>query len=87
MKRRIRTLLEFCRAPQGRASIQRHLQLKDAKDVRERFIIPLLQEKWLAMSDPTRPRSHAQKYQTTDAGYKYLRSLDQPSIFDLEDSP
>ncbi len=81
-----RTLLEFCRTSRDRAAIQKHLQLKDPKDMRERYLSPLLEAGRLSMTDPEHPRSRSQKYQTTTEGHKYLRSLDQLSLFEGEES-
>lgn len=67
-----RALLEFCQTPQDRASIQQHLQLRERKHLRERYLQPLLAKGWLEMTDPNHPNAPTQKYQTTKAGQEIL---------------
>jgi ATP-dependent DNA helicase RecG len=69
---RSRSLLAFCRRPQYRASILSHLGLKSVKNLRQRYLQPLLQTGLLTMTDPEHPNSPEQKYQTTEPGIQAL---------------
>lgn len=71
--RREQLVLEYCRTPRRRAAIQELLELKDAKDVRRRFISPLVEAGWLTMTDPSNPTSTRQSYQTTNMGLERLK--------------
>ncbi len=61
-------LLDYCTTPRSRTEIQMHLQLKDTKHVRERYIYPLLSAKLIAMTDPEHPLSSNQRFKTTKLG-------------------
>jgi hypothetical protein len=67
------SLLAFSRTPRGRASIQKHLKLKDEKNVRDRYLKPLVEAGLLELTDPEHPTSRGQKYRTTDLGLTVLR--------------
>jgi ATP-dependent DNA helicase RecG len=74
---RVRVLLTFCKSPRDRASIQAHMKLKDRKDLRQRYLHPLLSNKLLAMIDPENPSSRGQKYKTTDLGLAVLKRYEE----------
>jgi ATP-dependent DNA helicase RecG len=67
------SLLAFSQTPRDRASIQRHLRLKDEKNVRDRYLKPLVEAGLLELTDPDHPTSRAQKYRTTELGLAVLR--------------
>lgn len=80
-------LLEFCQTPRSRTEISMHLQLTDAKHIRERYIFPLLSAKLLVMTDPEHPNSPKQKYKTTKLGSKAIilnekQNAKLPGLFD-----
>jgi ATP-dependent DNA helicase RecG len=64
-------MLHFCRTPRSRHHIMAHLSLKDVKSFRERYLQVALKEGLLEMTDPDHPRSHEQKFRTTEAGIQY----------------
>lgn len=79
------SLLEFCVTPRSRTEIQLHLQLKDVKHVRERYIYPLLSAKLIAMTDPEHPLSPNQRFKTTKLGenaFEIYGSRKPPTLFD-----
>lgn len=81
---RVRVLLAFCKSPRDRASIQAHMKLKDRKDLRQRYLHPLLENNLLVMTDPDNPSSRGQKYKTTDLGLALLKKYkeaDQIGLF------
>ncbi len=71
--KREQLILEYCRTPRRRAAIQQLLNLKDPKDVRKRFLMPLVEAGWLTMTDPSNPTSTRQSYQTTNIGLERLK--------------
>lgn len=73
LNERVRVLLAFCKSPRDRASIQAHMKLKDRKDLRQRYLHPLLENNLLAMTDPDNPSSRGQKYKTTELGMTILK--------------
>ena len=71
--RQFRQLLEFCISPRDRASMQAQLGLKDARNFRNTYIKPLLNQELLTMTIPEHPNSPQQKYRTTQAGQNFLQ--------------
>ena len=67
------SLLAFSRTPRGRASIQKHLRLKDEKNVRDRYLKPLIEAGLLELTDPEHLTLRVQKYRTTSLGLAVLR--------------
>jgi ATP-dependent DNA helicase RecG len=67
------SLLAFSRMPRDRVSIQKHLKLKDEKNVRARYLKPLIEAGLLELTDLEHPTSRAQKYRTMDLGLTILR--------------
>jgi len=85
-------LLGYCITPRSRTEIQMHLQLKDVKHVRERYIYPLLSAKLIVMTDPEHPLSPGQRFKTTKVGgnalaeYKGKTNIfSEPTLFDSLD--
>jgi ATP-dependent DNA helicase RecG len=72
-QKREQLILEFCRVPRRRAAIQQLIGLKDPKDVRKRYLSPLVEAGLLTMTDPSNPTSARQSYQTTNNGLEHLR--------------
>lgn len=77
---KMRDLLAYSQVPRDRASIQRHLGLKDEKNVRVRYLRPLLDAGLLELTDPEHPSSRAQKYRTTDLGVAALRLSEEEKL-------
>ena len=82
-------LLDYCLTPRSRTEIQIHLQVKDVKHVRERYIYPLLSVKLIMMTDPEHPQSPNQRFRTTKIGEKALGEYkgkvartSEPTLFD-----
>lgn len=73
-------LLQFCLSPRSRTEIQIHLQLRDVKHIRERYIFPLLSAKLISMTDPEHPLSRTQKFKTTKLGVTALELYGQSEI-------
>ena len=72
---KVNLLLDFCRSPRDRASIQARLKLRDTKHFRRTYLNPLIEQGLLAMTDPEHPNSPMQKYWTTERGEKSLAPL------------
>ena len=87
LQKREQQILRFCLVSRGRAEIQEHLQLRDAKHLRERYLLPLEEFKLLRLTEPANRAVRSQKYQTTEKGEAHLKqtSVDAPSLFDLEE--
>ena len=75
---KMRLLLGFCVSPRDRASVLARLNLKDRKNLRERYLLPAIAEGWLTGTDPLHPNSPTQKYRTTPKGVAALNAADNP---------
>ncbi|HXG83546.1 MAG TPA: RNA-binding domain-containing protein [Pyrinomonadaceae bacterium] len=85
-------LLNYCITPRSRTEIQIHLQVKDVKHVRERYVYPLLSAKLIVMTDPEHPQSSNQRFKTTKVGSSALAEYKErfgkpfkPTLFDSLD--
>lgn len=56
------TLIDFCKTPRSRREIADFLKIKTVSYAMQRYVVPLLQNSSLKMTDPDRPNSHTQKY-------------------------
>ena len=65
-----RSLLKFCIDPKPISELMDLLEWKNRTKFRDRFITPLIDSGWLAMTIPEKPKSRLQKYQTTTKGKK-----------------
>jgi len=74
-RKNLHAILTFCGQPQDKMSILTRLGLKSKKNLRERYLQPLVQNGLLAMTDPEHPNSPAQKYRTTPEGLRFLQNL------------
>ncbi len=74
---RVQVVLSFCISPHGRAEIQEEINLKDVRNLRQRYLGPLVAAGLLAMTDPEHPTSPMQKYVTTPFGRASLRQLEK----------
>lgn len=83
-------LLNYCITPRSRTEIKIHLQVKDIKHVRERYIYPLLSAKLIIMTDPENPQSPNQRFKTTKVGSnalaEYKGKFGKPFVPNLFDS-
>ncbi len=77
---RVQVVLSFCISPHGRAEIQEEINLKDVRNLRERYLVPLVAAGLLAMTDPEHPTSPMQKYVTTPLGIAALRQLEKSEV-------
>lgn len=57
-----KTLIDFCKTPRSRREIADFLKIKTVSYAMQRYVVPLLQNGSLKMTDPIRPNSHKQKY-------------------------
>lgn len=55
-------ILEFCSIPRSRAELLEHLKLSDRKNLRTKYLNPLLASGKLKMTIPDKPNSRLQKY-------------------------
>lgn len=69
-----REILDFCQTPRSRAEIQSRVGLKSPKQLRNAYLHPLIEKKWLVPTIPKSPTSPLQKYRTTTAGLESLAS-------------
>jgi ATP-dependent DNA helicase RecG len=51
------------------------LGLRDRKHLRERYLAPSLEEGWIEMTIPDRPKSRSQRYRLTSRGRQLLATL------------
>ena len=58
----IERLLDFCKEPRSKAEIQKFLNVKSTRYVRQHYIIPLLNDGRLQRTIPDKPSSPKQKY-------------------------
>ena len=86
LQTREQQILRFCLTPRSRAEIQEQLELRDAKHLRERYLLPLDEAGLLRFTEPANRAVRSQKYQTTKQGEALLKQ--QPagslSLFDSE---
>lgn len=85
LQTREQQILRLCLTPQSRAEIQGHLNLRDAKHLRQRYLLPLEDEKLLRLTEPANRALRSQKYQTTKKGEDLLqnqRAQRQPTLFE-----
>lgn len=75
MGKREQLILEYCHTARRRSEIQVLLGLKDPKDVRKRFLTPLIERGYLTMTNPQQPNSVLQSYLTTNQGWETLRQM------------
>ena len=55
-------ILEFCSVPRSRAELLEYLKLSDHKNLRTKYLNPLLASGKLKMTIPNKPNSRLQKY-------------------------
>lgn len=55
-------IIDFCQEPRSKAEIQKHLNISSERYIRQKLIIPLLEEGRLARTIPEKPSSPKQKY-------------------------
>lgn len=55
-------IIEFCQEPRSKAEIQKHLNISSERYIRQKLMIPLLEEGRLARTIPEKPSSPKQKY-------------------------
>ena len=70
-------VLSFCSQPKDRTEILERLGLKAMRNLRQRYLLPLIESGLLAMTDPEHPTSPVQKYVTTPLGRASLRQLEE----------
>ena len=66
-------ILKRCIKPKRRGEILQMLDLVNKYENYERYILPLIEKKLLAMTNPEKPRSSKQKYFTTENGKEFLK--------------
>jgi len=68
----VRKMLEACRTPLSWREIMDVLGLSNREHVRKAYIKPALENGWLAMTIPDKPRSSKQRYVLTEKGKKLM---------------
>lgn len=58
----MRQIMEYCAEPKSIAEILEHLGLRDRKNLTEVYIVPMMKDGLLAMTEPDMPTSKHQKY-------------------------
>ncbi len=66
-------ILNICRTPQKRKDILRKIGLTNQTKNFQNNILPLIQEKYLELTIPDKPKSKNQKYQTTSEGIDIIK--------------
>ena len=57
----------------NRDALQQHLQLRDRKSFRERYLKPALENGFIEMTIPDKPSSKLQQYKLTAAGLAFIK--------------
>ena len=70
-------ILELTREERSIAELMEALDWRDRTKFRNRFIRPLLDAGWLAMTVPEKPRSSKQRYVITEKGTQILQAFQQ----------
>jgi ATP-dependent DNA helicase RecG len=65
-------ILQFCEQPRKAGEIQSLAGVKHRQTFRENYLNALIGKGWLGRTIPDKPQSRLQRYQTTDAGKKWL---------------
>lgn len=69
-----KSILFFCMEPKSRREILMHLGLDTGRVNYRRYILPLIEGRYLALTIPDKPTSGAQKYYTSMLGEDLLKS-------------
>ena len=56
-------IIEFCKEPRSKAEIQKYLKISSESYVRQKLLMPLLEEGVLSKTIPDKPNSSKQKYE------------------------
>lgn len=72
---RIAKVLEFCKTAKTTSEIMAFLGLTHREHFRAEILVPLIQQELLQLTIPSKPKSPAQKYQTTERGNSNYTSL------------
>jgi len=72
---KIKDLISVIEGALSRTEIQSLLDLKDAKYVRQKYILPALKMGVIEMTLPDKPSSKLQKYKLTSKGHNLQKSL------------
>lgn len=68
-------ILKFCKTPQSRKEILKYMRLTNHPDNYKRHILPLVNESYLRLTEPDKPKSRKQKYVIAPKGNHYLKSV------------
>ena len=69
---REKAILQFCTTPQKRADILEHINLKNERKSYIRHILPLIDNGWITMTIPDKPRSTKQRYVLTEMASMFI---------------
>lgn len=72
---RMRRLLQALEQERGNAELLEIIQLADRRYLRQHYLKPLLEAKWIEQTLPGKPTSRQQKYHLTTQGLEVLRKL------------
>lgn len=67
-------ILELCKTKRSRKEMLKHIELTNHPDNYKRHIIPLINEGYLQLSDPDKPKSSKQMYSITEKGRNLLKN-------------
>jgi ATP-dependent DNA helicase RecG len=68
-------LLNVCQSETSRTQLQKALGLKAEENFRKLYLEPALKAGVIEMTIPDKPRSSKQKYRLTNAGKRFLESI------------
>lgn len=71
----VRRLLSVLKGEMSRQEIQHALGLKDRKSLRQRYLLPALQDGYIEMTQPDTPNARNQKYRPTPRGRQVWADL------------
>ena len=71
----VRRLLSVLEGEMSRQEIQQSLGLKDRKSLRQRYLLPALQDSYIEMTHPDTPTARNQKYRRTPRGQQVWADL------------
>ncbi|MHA1796397.1 MAG: Fic family protein [Promethearchaeota archaeon] len=73
----VKKLLNLCFKEQPIVELMEIFGWKNRTKFKEKYIAPLIKQRWLKMTIPTKPNSPKQKYIITEEGKELLKSLEE----------
>ena len=69
------TILEYCEQPRKAGEVKTLIGVKHRQTFRENYLNVLIGRGWVERTIPNKPNSRLQRYQTTEAGKKWMQSV------------